>query len=361
MKNIWILLILLLAGSLHAQTMKWVPLPKGTSAGKCVCAAPTKSNLQCFALEYTPKVTGILTSYTTLFFVSCTSKGSPISENQACYMVNKVDVIDGCDRVGKLRMVSSGNSGSGTNSYVEADKPIFVHQVCFNIPAGETITIEKQEGIQFTTSVDLAIGKAVTEFPEYITQTVTNPKYDMVSPTEWLDIKTAAAGDHKTQIDWSVSTDRGIDHFEVEHTMDGVHFKSVGQVKADPTAKGMRVYQFTHPNAGTGKNYYRIQLIHVDDKTEYSPVRTVSFDAQPFTVHVSPNPATDFINVKVSGQKEDYIIWMYDAAGKLVLEQKPDVKTTETRLKVDGLNAGVYTVQVKCGEELFTEKVAVAK
>ena len=53
MKNIWTFILILAAGfSLNAQTMKWIALPKGSSAGKCVCAAPSKSNLQCLQAKF---------------------------------------------------------------------------------------------------------------------------------------------------------------------------------------------------------------------------------------------------------------------------------------------------------------------
>ena len=362
MKNVWTLIFILSLGcSLSAQTMKWTPLPKGASAGKCVCAAPSKSSLQCYTLEYTPAVSGVLTSYTTVFLVSCTSHGSPIDKNEACYMTGKVDVKDGCSEIGKMMMISAGNTGTPINSTIQSGKPVFLHQVCFNIPEGESITIETEATPNLTTSVDLAIGTAVTEFPAYVTQSILHPKYDVVRPTEWLDIKTVPAGDHRTQIDWSVTSDRSISHFAIEHSLDGVNFKPIGEVKANADGSGMQVYQFTHSKASTGKNYYRIQLIHAQSDFEFSPVRTVSFGEQPFTVRVSPNPATDYILVEVSGQKQDYEIRLFDANGKLLHEQTPDMKTVQTKLKVDGLGAGVYTVQVKCGDELFSEKVAVTK
>jgi hypothetical protein len=362
MKNICTLILILASGfSLNGQTMKWIPLPKGSSTGLCVSSAPSKSTLQCYSLEYIPNVSGVLTSYTTAFLVSCTSKGSAIDKNESCYMSPKVSVQDGCSQVGKVMMISAGNSGTAINSYIKAGQPIYLHQVCFDIPEGESISVEKDPTLNFTTSVDLAIGTAVTEFPAYVTQSILHPKYDVVRPTEWLDIKTVPAGDHKTQIDWSVTSDRSISHFAIEHSLDGVNFKPIGEVKADANGSGIHVYQFTHAKASTGKNYYRIQLIHAQSDFEFSPVRTVSFGDQPFTVRLSPNPATEYILVEVSGQKQDYEIRLFDANGKLLHEQTPDMKTLQTKLKVDGLGAGVYTVQVKCGDEFFSDKVAVTK
>jgi len=265
----------------HAQTMKWVPIPKGTSLGKCACAASSKDEWQCYALEYIPHVSGVMTSYTAAFLVSCTSKGSPVEKNESCTIASKVNLFDGCSESGKVMMISAGNTGTSMNSTIVSGQPVFLHQVCFQIPKGETITIDLAPNTSLTCAIDLSFGKAMTEVPNYVSQAIGYLKYDMVSPTEWLDIKTALAGDHKTQLDWSVSTESGIDHFEIEHSIDSIHFKRIGEVKADPAVHGISVYQFTHGNASAGKNYYRIQLVHVQPGNEYSPVRMITFDEVP--------------------------------------------------------------------------------
>ena len=261
----------------HAQTMKWVPIPKETSLGKCACAATSKDEWQCYALEYTPHVSGVMTSYTGAFLVSCTTKGSPVKRNESCTISSKVNLMDGCSESGKVMMISAGNTGTSMSSTIVAGQPVYLHQVCFEIPKGETITIDLAPNTSLTCAIDLSFGKAMTEVPKYVSQTIGYLHYDMVSPTEWLDIKTALAGDHKVQLDWSVSTENGIDHFEIEHSVDSVNFKRVGEVKADPAMHDISVYQFTHDNASPGKNYYRIQLVHVQLGNEYSPVRMITF------------------------------------------------------------------------------------
>lgn len=262
----------------HAQTMKWVPIPTGSSLGKCTCAATSRNELQCYALEYIPHVTGVMTSYTTAFLVSCTSKGSPVAKNESCTISSKVNLIDGCSESGKVMMISAGNTGSKMNSAIVADQPIYLHQVCFEIPKGETITIELAPNTSLTCAIDLSFGKAMTEVPKFISQAISHLKYDTANPTEWLDVKAALAGDYKVQLDWSVSTENGIDYFEIEHSVDGVNFRNIGKMKANPVLRGISVYQFTHNDALSGRNYYRIQLVHVQGEDEYSPVRMITIE-----------------------------------------------------------------------------------
>src|SRR5688500_17376117 len=84
MKNIFLILIAVLPFASNAQTMKWVP------------SQSVKQHLLCYSLEYTPNVSGVLTSYTTAFFISCTSAGSAVVKNESVVMNNHVNLIDGC-------------------------------------------------------------------------------------------------------------------------------------------------------------------------------------------------------------------------------------------------------------------------
>jgi hypothetical protein len=279
MRAIFISMVMLL-GMIrpYAQTMKWVPFPKGASIVKCNCTSSSTGEVQCYLLEYIPHVAGVLTSYTSAFFVSCTSNGSPIEKNESCSMVGKVNAMDGCAELGKVMLISAGNTGTSLNNKIASGQSVYLHQVCFEIPKGETITIEKAPNTNITCAVDLTFGKAITEVPAFVTQVIGNTKYDSVLSTEWLDFKVASGGDHQTQLDWSVSVKDGIDHFEVEHSSDGVNFNGVGEVKVEKSSKGFSVFRFTHGNAAVGKNFYRIQLVSIVGGNEYSPVRMITFN-----------------------------------------------------------------------------------
>ncbi len=106
------MLVLGAVSVMQAQTMRWIPTPAHSVSGRCSDQS-TKSGLtQCYTLEYTPAVSGVLTSYTTGFLVSCTSLGSAIAKNQSCTMTPNNREVNGCDALGKVLMNSSGNSGS---------------------------------------------------------------------------------------------------------------------------------------------------------------------------------------------------------------------------------------------------------
>jgi hypothetical protein len=360
MKNLWIL-CLLISASAFGQTMKWIPFTPGSTAGSCTCAATHKDDVRCYILEYTPGVTGTLTTYTTGFMVSCTSLGSAIVRNESCSMKNNTNIINGCNEINTVLFNSSGNSGVQGVNKIEAGKPVLLHQVCFNVPKGETINVIEDETTDLTTSIDRGNGDVITEFPDYETLVVGKPKYDDARPTEWLDFKANKFGEQSTQLFWTVSTKIPSSKYIVEHAVDGVNFKVIGEVTANPAINVIQPYQFTHAEAAQGFNYYRLQLVREKGGYEYSPVRQVTFGVPPMIVRISPNPAIEYITVDVSGHKQDYEIRLLDIDAKLMKEQKVEKKVSQTRLTLTGLASGVYTVQVRCGDEVYAENIMVTK
>jgi hypothetical protein len=72
---------------------------------------------------------------------------------------------------------------------------------------------------------------------------------------------------------------------------------------------------------------------------------------------VYPNPATEFLVLKVDGfENMNLSCWLYDIGGTLVLNKK--VTTGETQINVQSLSAGTYFLKVTSGsKELKVFKV----
>ena len=360
MKNLWIFFLLISANA-FSQTMKLIPFNPGSTAGTCTCAASSKDELRCFVLEYTPNATGTLTSYTTGFLVSCTSLGSAIVKNESCAMKNNTNLINGCSDSGQVLFNSSGNTGTSERNKIEAGKPVLLHQVCFQIPKGEKITVVEDATTDLTTSIDLGNGETISEYPDFQDLTLPVPRYDDAKPTEWLDFKVNKHSEQASSLVWTVSTKIPTSKFVVEHAADGVNYKVVGEVAADPATGVIKAYQFMHPGVVAGTNYYRLQLVRIKGGYEYSPVRQLTFGQQPLTVMITPNPATEYIDVNVSGHKQNYEIRILDIEAKLMREVKVEKKTLQTRINIEALAGGVYTIQVRSGNEIYTENIVVTQ
>ena len=97
------------APPLSAPSMGWVVLGEGQQTGSCVSQTDCANNVICFALQYTPNQTGILTDYTTGFFIDCDGGSNPVVSNTSCVMTDASMVQDGCVEFNMILMNSSGN------------------------------------------------------------------------------------------------------------------------------------------------------------------------------------------------------------------------------------------------------------
>ncbi len=343
---------------IHAQTMKWIPMEAGMAKGPCTIETGKKQQQLCYVLQYTPEVSGVLTSYTTGFFISCTSMGSAVVKNQSCTMINNINLVNGCDKTGIVLMNSSGNSGSTTNSKVEAGVPVILHQVYFSIPYGESITIKEDPITDLTTSIDLANGGSKTEYPAFAEMTIRRERYDASRPL-WLDFKGITAGDLISQLDWSTSEETNNSHFVIERSTDGNEFTPIGRVEAIERPAHINSYQFFDKAALLGKNYYRLQQVSQDGKAIFSPVRSVIFSENVFTVKVSPNPANKFLLVDIQSPVAESSIKLIDPTGRIVIDEKNDSKLLKTRFNVEKLSPGIYTLMVETDQDKFTDKVVI--
>lgn len=188
------LLIMTSFGMIHAQTMRWVSIPTAPPSGTADMSDKTKGQM-CFGLEYTPKVSGTLTSYTTGFLVSCTSLGSPVSKNKSSSMVSNAEVKNACEEVNQVLMQCSGNSGTDEMNKVKADQPVILHKICLLIPGGESVSILEDDITNLTTSINGDDGKFHTEEPFFVTQTISRAIPDATKPTE------AGSPDHTSGAD----------------------------------------------------------------------------------------------------------------------------------------------------------------
>lgn len=77
-------------------------------------------------------------------------------------------------------------------------------------------------------------------------------------------------------------------------------------------------------------------------------------------VSVYPNPATNYVNVKVISQSGDATVSVYNAIGQMVIEPTT-ISTEESKINVSNLPKGVYIVKVVNGKETSNTKIVIER
>jgi hypothetical protein len=109
---------------------------------------------------------------------------------------------------------------------------------------------------------------------------------------------TAAPVNGDALLNWSTAQEQNSDHFGIEHSTDGIHFTSLGQVASAHNSSVKNAYTYTDGSPASGNNYYRLKMMDLDGQFAYSKVAVVSFQAGgPASMAVYPNPARGAFNL----------------------------------------------------------------
>lgn len=165
-------------------------------------------------------------------------------------------------------------------------------------------------------------------------------------PVELRDFHGYTEGKNNT-LNWQTATENGTSHFEIEHSIDGLKFNSIGSIKAKGTNAE---YQFVDKNVQNKLNYYRLKINDLNLYFEYSKTIALYSDKK-LKVNLYPSVVTD--NLTIEGVKSFQI---FNTIGQLVMAQK--TSNLLASVNTSALSKGIYLVKGISEEgEFFIEKI----
>ena len=154
----------------------------------------------------------------------------------------------------------------------------------------------------------------------------------------------------QTRLDWQVATTENNSHFEVEHSIDGYQFRTLGTV---PSAAGVHTYSFVHAHPELGTQHYRLKAMDWDGYATYSNMVTLSV-AAPKDLKIYPNPFSSTVFVAMEEEPSGTLL-VYDALGQLLITQP--IEEATLGLNMDAYPSGVYVVGYVHGASLVKKQV----
>ncbi len=173
-------------------------------------------------------------------------------------------------------------------------------------------------------------------------------------PVSLLSFEAAKQSDG-VLLQWVTENETNASLFEVERSMDGIHYTVIGTVPALNSGSTAR-YHFTDLQPFNGLNYYRVKSTDINGAFKYSPVRKVNFKRDGADIMLYPNPVTNGW-VTVSAAVNCNAATLYDAAGKLIRSFQLNGRTNTLQLK--GIAKGVYQLQISTASTTSTQKVII--
>lgn len=165
-------------------------------------------------------------------------------------------------------------------------------------------------------------------------------------------------------LEWLTNTGYKVAHFELEHSSNGVDFRTIDHFVNQDWSSDMVYHETMDRTPDLGINYYRVKQVFVDDSFKYSPVQEVNFSIDLEKVEVFPNPAREvlFVNLKQYLGTEGQVI-LSNQFGQRI--QEIDLATVEQEIltiNTSDIENGVYYLNIQIdGYRVLSEKVLIQR
>ena len=160
----------------------------------------------------------------------------------------------------------------------------------------------------------------------------------------------------KAQLTWTTAQEKNSSHFEVQHSLDNVNFKTIGTVAAKGNSSVQTNYEFIDAGFIKGEvNYYRLKQVDLNNAFTYSSTRQVTEEQTIQSnindyVYMAPIPTKDYVRVwsdldVLTGETE---LNIYDASMRLLSTKTiAGFGKLNEQISLIEMQQGIYIVQLK--------------
>lgn len=148
-------------------------------------------------------------------------------------------------------------------------------------------------------------------------------------------------------LQWETSDEVNTSHFVVERSSNGQNWESIGRVQSR-NAAGLHRYDYRDAAPLPATSFYRLKQVDRDSGFRYSKVVSVFRQSAEWTIY--PNPVSTTLQVNRKQLTQLLRLQVFDASGKLVLQQEYHQPALQVALPVQQLPAGHYTLRYNDGQ-----------
>lgn len=123
--------------------------------------------------------------------------------------------------------------------------------------------------------------------------------------------------DRSVVFKWQISSEKVVENFVLERSMDLKTFQSIGEVNAETYLFKNKEFSFTDQDPSLSDAYYRLKIIYEDGTLHFLNILVVpgQEDGQYFEIY--PNPTQGLLQIETKESQGNYVV--YDVLGKEIL------------------------------------------
>jgi hypothetical protein len=155
---------------------------------------------------------------------------------------------------------------------------------------------------------------------------------------------TATPKTNSVAINWTTASEKDNAFFQIEHSVNGKDFKSIGSVNGNGSSAQTISYSFEHNAPAEGVNYYRLKQVDVDGKFNYSTIKTAIIGKASFII--KSNLVTNTLDI-ITSTKAPVAFGIFSTNGQRMLN---DFAQGEKLVDVSRLPVGLYFIKIADGQ-----------
>lgn len=185
--------------------------------------------------------------------------------------------------------------------------------------------------------------------------------FETMQPTVWKQLTAVESGsvlplhllsftgekqENTVALQWEVAGEENADKYIVERSTDGKNFNRIGTVATTCNGCNQNTdYNFIDNHPEKGNNYYRLQMMDLNQQSEYSNVVKIYFESSEQAISLSPNPATEKCRISGLNDKSTYHLAIVSADGRKVFASEIH-NTTSFELNISTWSTGNYFIHL---------------
>ncbi len=168
---------------------------------------------------------------------------------------------------------------------------------------------------------------------------------DLWFPIELADFNAKRANGN-IFLNWVTFSEINNKGFEVQRSIDGITWKTLGFVEGHGTSRDRINYEFVDKNP-ENLNYYRLKQMDYDGGSTYSNIISIVFSKNN-SITLYPNPTNNIVNIAGLNTESEYTI--YNKSGMVI--QKG---ITNKNIDIKDFKTGLYYLKIKCKVHKFVK------
>ena len=181
-----------------------------------------------------------------------------------------------------------------------------------------------------------------------------------ILPIFKIDLR-AAKQANGVGVDWDVETTSGIREWSIEKSLTGNVFSTI--FTQSPPNSSSTIYHgsTTDANPAKGNNYYRLKVTDNQGLVTYSNIRIVNLSGNGAVITISPNPATDKVEIAGTVDFVKPVLQIFNSIG-MKMNAPYIVNGNSIAINTSLLNTGVYIVKLMDANGVqVNEKIIISK